>query len=156
MKQRLQIGFTIIELLIVVTMIAALAVIAIPTYHRYVIKTQRQAVQARLMEMSAILENHYSQKGAYWSDFVGQLNSDTVYNRFPDAKKSRYLIKIAVIDSDGVEIIPSSDREATPYQLYLIKATPTALGNQRSDYCGTLTVNNFHIKGADSDRCWSF
>jgi type IV pilus assembly protein PilE len=45
-------GFTLIEVMITVVIIAILASIAIPSYQRYVIRAKRSAAQAQMMDIA--------------------------------------------------------------------------------------------------------
>ena len=51
-------GFTLIEVMIVVTIVAILAAIAYPSYAEYVRKTKRLEVQAELMDVSKKLQRY--------------------------------------------------------------------------------------------------
>lgn len=53
-------GFTLIEVMIVVAIIGILAAIAYPNYTEYVLRTNRTAATACLSEMSQLMERHYS------------------------------------------------------------------------------------------------
>ena len=58
-------GFTLIELMIVVAVIAILAAIAYPSYLQQVIKSRRSAGAACLMEMAQGMERHYTTTMSY-------------------------------------------------------------------------------------------
>lgn len=63
-------GFTLMELLIVVAVIGILAAVGYPNYTEYVKKTRRSEVAALLIEEAQRLERFYSKTGQY-TDFIG-------------------------------------------------------------------------------------
>ena len=58
-------GFTLIELVIVVAIAGILAVVALPSYNRYVVKASRQAAQTDLLQMAALQEKIYLNSSSY-------------------------------------------------------------------------------------------
>ena len=58
-------GFTLIELLIVVAIVAILAAIAMPSYTRFITKSQARAASADLVTLSLVLENHLQRTLGY-------------------------------------------------------------------------------------------
>ena len=54
-KQR---GFTVVELMVAVAIVAILAAIAIPSYERYKIKVNRVAAQSEMLEIGASLNQY--------------------------------------------------------------------------------------------------
>jgi type IV pilus assembly protein PilE len=58
-------GFTLIELMIVVVVVAILASIALPSYRDYITKSRARAAGADLMAASTALENIYQRTLSY-------------------------------------------------------------------------------------------
>ncbi len=51
-------GFSLIELLIALALVAILSAIAYPAYHHHVIKTRRAGAKVELMDLAARLEQY--------------------------------------------------------------------------------------------------
>lgn len=128
-------GFTLIEIMITVTIIGILAAVALPAYQNYVLRAGRTEGQAALMDISARLEQYYLGNKTYTTDIAGNLNTNTT------TESNRYTIAVA-----GCPI-------ATCYLI-----TATAVNTQAADAtCTTLTLNSSDVKGAtgsDPDACW--
>jgi type IV pilus assembly protein PilE len=58
-------GFTLIELMIVVSVIGILAAIAVPSYQEYVKKTRRADAQGVLSQSAHMLERKYTENSRY-------------------------------------------------------------------------------------------
>ncbi len=62
---RKQHGFTLIEMMIVVALIAILAAIAVPAYQQYVRKAACEEAKAALTGTASLLERHRAQVNSY-------------------------------------------------------------------------------------------
>jgi len=58
-------GFTLIELMIVVAIIAILAMIALPSYNNYIKRAHIKAAQSDLVTLGLVLEGSYQRKLEY-------------------------------------------------------------------------------------------
>jgi type IV pilus assembly protein PilE len=64
-------GFTLVELMIVLVIVAILAAIAYPAYTQHVLKTHRRAATACLMELAQWMERFYTTNMRYDQDTNG-------------------------------------------------------------------------------------
>ena len=126
-------GFTLIELMIVVAIIAILLTIALPAYNEQIRKSRRAQGKTDLTEQSQILERMFTIDRDY-SLAAGSLcaggGGPTVNS--PLSGTAWYTIS-AVCTQTG-----------TPYTAYTLTATPN--GDQVKDKCGTLTLTSVGVK----------
>ncbi len=64
-KQYSQQGFSLIELMIVVVIVAIIAAFAYPSYTRQVQATRQSAAQGEMMSYASVLENYRAQNFSY-------------------------------------------------------------------------------------------
>lgn len=69
-SRRRQRGVTLIELMIVITILGALAVIAIPAYRGYAERAQRTEAKTGLLMLAEAQEQFYLQNNTYTADFA--------------------------------------------------------------------------------------
>jgi type IV pilus assembly protein PilE len=117
-------GFTLIELLIAVAVVAILGSIAYPAYTQHVIKGNRAAAQAYLLNLSQA-ETEYFVDARSYATTTAALHMDP-----PANVAAKYTIRI--------------DVTAGPPATYLLTATPITGTSQASDV--TLTIDNSGAK----------
>lgn len=117
-------GFTLIELMITVAIIGILAAIAYPSYQQYIIRGNRSAAQAQMMDIANREQQFLLANRAYASKATLTASGYAL----PSEVSSNYSYDIAV----GTGTVPS------------FTVTFTAIGSQASD--GPLTLNNEGVK----------
>lgn len=119
-------GFSLIELMIAITVAGILFAIALPAYQNYVLVSHRADAVETLFSLSQQLERQFTQTNSYAG------------------------LELATTSSRGFYTI-SADVSATSYTL-----TATATGGQSADTaCAIFTLNQQGEKGGtDAQECW--
>ena len=101
-------GFTLVEMLIVVAIMAIIVAIAIPNYSRYVVRAQRVEARNALQTIAQQIDQNYR----VTRDYSKLANGDTLSN--------------ATISSWGFANIPSNTNKR--YEISFVPNTVTATG----------------------------
>lgn len=116
-------GFTLIEIMITVAIVAILAALAIPAYQESVRKSRRSEARAALTEGAQNFERFFTQNNGYSAAATGILPASTAFYTYS-------------IDA------------ATTASTFLLTATPT--GAQASDKCGIFKLDQLNNKTVDT------
>lgn len=125
-------GFTLIEIMIVVLIIAVLAGIAMTSYASAMVKTRRGQAKACMQEQAQFLERFYTVNMKYNKSLA---NADIV--------------------------VPACESTVTPFYTvssvvggttYTLTAAPTT--KQKDTECGTLTLTHTGAKTPTTKGCW--
>jgi type IV pilus assembly protein PilE len=145
------VGFTLIELLVVVAIIAILAAIAIPSYSKYVAKTNRSAAEGCLSEYANYMERYYATNLSYAQD-----TESTPVANSAIGSPSPLVLDCAASSQTGSNYQYSvSVPTATTYTL---TATPINAQLTRDTQCSTLTWNQIGTRTSSGTgtlaQCW--
>lgn len=131
-------GFTLIELMIVVAIVAVLAAIAYPSYQEQINRSRRADAKTVLMENAQFMERFYTQNGTYANAMLPYLEAPK------DGGTKFYDLAFA-----------GGQPTATTF---VVVATPK--GAMTGDACGNFTINQVGLKftsggSRSADECWA-
>ena len=122
-------GFTLIELMVVLVIIAILVAISVPIYQDYVFRSRRAQCQSEMLNAASRIERQYSVTSTYTN--VGGLT------QCPSGGTAFYNV---VYGAPGGN------------QTFTLTATP--VGAQAGDRCGVMTLNQAGARTPATGNCW--
>ncbi len=127
-------GFTLIEIMIAVVVIAIMAAIAFPSYSEQVRKSRRADAKSTLLDIANKEQRYMLDNRSY-----GSLNDLGLGGTTVPSEEGYYIISIT---------------PASPTTSFTLTATAT--GSQVDDTdCSTFTVDQKGTKSGTSSQCWN-
>ena len=143
-------GFTLIELMVVILIVAILTIIAVPSYRSQTLKSHRSEAKSTLMDLAAREERYMATNGVYSS-----LASDLGLSAWGSIGNGYYTVAVLNVSAATAGTATTA---ATPAKFTL---TATATGGQTKDtQCATFTLDQTGLQtstnsaAAASTGCW--
>ncbi|QAU24266.1 prepilin-type N-terminal cleavage/methylation domain-containing protein [Dyella sp. M7H15-1] len=126
-------GFTLIEMMIVVCIIAILAAIAIPAYKKQIMQSRESSAKSALLDLARREETFYSTNNYYTAEMatLGYAGVTSNAIKVPNnSNEAYYSVTITAPASGG-----------TTAATFTATAAPVAGSTQTSDPCGTYQID---------------
>jgi type IV pilus assembly protein PilE len=137
-------GFSLIELMVVVVVIAILAAIAIPIYQKQIQESRRTSAKTGLLDVASREERYYSTNNQYADSFteLGYPAATGSALVVPNSDPGYYRITLSVPAASGSTFT----------------ATATPASTQIGDVCGSYSISYLGVQGnnggAAQNGCW--
>ena len=147
-------GFTLIELMIVLVVLAILVTVAVPSYRNYVLKANRAVAKGKLLELASRQEQYFADNKIYSNTLdvflgLGTTNArvDANYNWVPvTSADGIYQLSVVTAAVGGVN-----------HMAYTLTATPVSAQADDAGKCATFTLTNTGQRAATGSlgtECW--
>lgn len=157
MNRRQQSGFTLIELMIVLVVLAVLVSIAVPSYRNYVIRANRSEAKSALLALATAQEKYYLQCNVYTATLDPTVANTcpatgvTASLRYPGtSERGLYTITVTAADANGwtATAVPSSGTQSrdTNCQFFSLTSAGVRQGSPNSNGSG--------VTAATTAECW--
>jgi type IV pilus assembly protein PilE len=144
-------GFTLVEMMIVVLIVAILGSIAVPAYNSSVRKSRRTEAKTALSDFAAREERLYATQNVYSTDPVA-LGYTAAGGNWPVSTGSYYQIELPTVN--GAVLTATGTIPPT----FTVTVDPSPGSTQLSDTaCATFTVTNTGAQtatGTNPTSCW--
>lgn len=135
-KWQASLGFTLLELIVTISLIGVLTALAYPSYQHYLLRGYRNDGKTALLDLGNRMEEYYLKNNSYQGATLANVGESG------NSTQGYYQLVIA----------------STTPTYYLLYAVP-AQTNVKQDECGTLSYDSLGIKGSlDKDNagsCWN-
>jgi type IV pilus assembly protein PilE len=140
-------GFSLIELMVVVAIVAIIFAVAFPSYERYIVRAKRAVGQNVLMQVADRQQQFFMDNKRFAADLTNLGFTASPFIVDDDGAST------VAGDADAVYSVALSNVTATTWT-----ATATPLNGQlsRDTSCANLTMNQAGAKGKSGtgDNCW--
>ena len=131
-----QTGFTLVEVVVAMMIIAILAAVAFPAYTSYLAKARRADARTQLLQVAQYMQSFYAANDSFLQDRAG----NAVFGQIPAP------LLQSPADTTKVYSLAIPDATLTDSS-FEIRMAPVTGGLMSTDQCGTFTLTSTGVRG---------
>lgn len=146
-------GFTLVEVVVTVAIVALLATVAVPSYRNYVLRTNRTVAKSALVDLAARQETYFVNYKRYATSLSALSLSAYLSKDGSTASTQGSAIYQLSVAAHSTSCPASGTASATSYT---VLATPVGTVQTKDTTCGTLCLTSTGIRKASGSAtdCW--
>ena len=133
-------GFTLIELMITLAIIAILTAVALPSYQSHMVRAVRSAGQQYLLDLAQREEQYFLDVRWYAAGIAATSTAGMITMKVPDTVAAKYNNAVFTVPAQAANVVPT----------FVISLAPIAGGTVAND--GMLVVNNLGQRWREVDN----
>ena len=152
MYKKIITGFTLIEVMIVVVILAILTMLAVPSYQEYMARSKRADVQGALYGLASAMTRFYTENNTY----CGSDDGGTIGTCVSPDSPGIFSSQVPISGGTAYYNLTISAVAANSYTL-----TATRTGTMNADKCGDFTLQHTNVRGLNNESaginvndCW--
>lgn len=143
-------GFTLIEMMIVVVIVAILAAIAIPIYQTQIMESRRTSAKSALLDIAGREEKYYSTNNTYTMELSDLGYTQVTSNEIQVPGNGTNYYNVAINSN------PAS--ASTSASTFIVTASPYPNSSQQNDTgCNAYSITDMGVEsnnGTQTTGCW--
>ncbi len=153
-KKKHSLGFTLIELMIVVAIVGIIAAVAYPSYQTYIMKARRADAAGDTQELAQFMERFFTENGVYNVDRNGVAINPPITKSPVNVTNPHYTIAPTVLTPTAYTLTTTRDSASQQNDTQCGDLSVDSVGVRCINVQGSQECSDVAAEAANVNRCW--